>query len=115
MRICRAILTGLLTIQSGTSFAGAVNADLRVSAAVPSICAVSSLPSIPRGPFLIARRGVARVGCSPSTAFTIASDTRRTASVWMAETDAASAFAPALSRFQPAERVGDTLVVEIAY
>lgn len=112
--MCRAILAGLLTIQSGMSCAATASADLKVAALVSSNCAVSSQSSIPRSPLVIVRRGV-RVDCSPLTAFTIASNTRRMALIPTPEGYGALVPAQPLSRLWPIERSGDMLVVEIAY
>jgi len=105
--MCRAALVGLLAIQAEASPAENASADLRVSATISSICAVSSGPSIvPRRDWATAR-ATARVHCAPDAAFTLSFDPR------IAREEPSPA--PSAMPVRRAERESGVLVMEIAY
>ena len=107
MRAYRALLAGLLTIQAGASSAQTARADLRVSATVLSICAISSGPSIAPLWDLAATRGTVHVNCAPAAPYRLSLDP----AVVRAEPPST----PSARALQRVERRGDVLVVEIAY
>jgi hypothetical protein len=105
--MCQATLVGLLAIQAGVSSAENASADLRVSARISSICAVSSGPSIVPRREASAARATAQVRCAPGAAYTLSVDM-----------GIARQGLPPLSSTMSArraEREGDVLVMEIAY
>jgi len=107
LSVYHAILGGLLALQTGPLSAQMARADLRVSATVVSICAISSGVAILPLRELDAKRGAVRVNCTPVAPY------RLSLNPAVAWTEPSSALpAKALQRV---ERRGDVLVVEIAY
>lgn len=107
MSVYHAILGGLLALQTGPLSAQIARADLRVSATVVSICAISSGAAILPLRGLDARRGAVRVNCTPAAPYWLSLDPA------VARTEPPSL--PPARALQRVERRGDVLVVEIAY